>query len=155
MVSSIPTPPSTTNLESLTHGPGRTLQGTSTLSDSPNLVPQLPENGAWSIQNNHHNIHNFPSAPPPTDISSIPDSNGSLWSFLPTESGWELNFDALLAAEPSSSSLGATSSMMSGLDLFQKSNPQTQGSDSAGLSGELVEYLNPGGKVSIYAIAPA
>lgn len=149
---------STGPVNPLTIGSCNILQGRAPLSeDNQNLGRTLPENSAWSVQTDGDSTHSLPPAPPPTDISSVPDSNGSFWpnadgSFwplCPTDTNWQLDFDLPFATEPDSgASTGATSTALSELDLSQLYNQPTRGCDSAGVSRELIEYLSLGEKVS-------
>ena len=142
----------------LINGPCNILQGKAPFSeDNLNLGRNLPEISTWSVQTDGDSTHSsLPPAPQLTDISSVPDSNGSFWPdsdgsswpLFPTDTDWQLDFDLPFTTAPNSASTGGTSAALSELDLSQLYTQSTQGCDSAGISRELIEYLSLGEKVS-------
>ena len=142
---------STGNLGSLENGSCNNLQGLDPLSENQNFVRTLPENATWGLQREVESVPSLPSVPPPTDMSSVPDSNGSLWPFFTTDTDWQIDFDDQLTTEPNSAVIGATPIAVNELDLSQSYNQPTQGSESPGLSRGLVEYLSLSEKVSANA----
>lgn len=84
-------------------------------------------------------------------MSSVPESNGSLWPLFTTDTDWQMDFADQLTTEPNSAVIGATPIAVNELDLSQSYNQPTQGSESSGLSRGLIEYLNLSEKVSTNA----
>ncbi len=144
---------STGAANSRTNGSRNILQGRASLSDNQNIVRTLPEDATWSVETDRDGTHNLPPPPPPppppsTDISNVPDSNAFSWPLFTTDTDWQFNFDIPFTAEHTSASTGASSTSLTELDMSQFYNRPTQGFDSAGCSGELIEYLSLSEKVS-------
>ena len=139
---------STGAANSLTNGSRNSLQGRASLPDDQNTVWTLPEDATWSVERDGDGTHNLPPAPPPTDISNVPDSNAFSWPLFTTDTDWQFDFDIPFTAEHTSASTGASSTALTELDMSQFYNRPTQGFDSAGCSGELIEYLSLSEKVS-------
>lgn len=138
---------STGAAKSLTNGSRNSLQGRASLSDDQNTVRTLLEDATWSVETDQDGTHNLP-APPPTDISNIPDFNAFSWPLFTTDTDWQFDFDIPFTAEHTSASTGASSTAFTELDMSQFYNRPTQGFDSAGCSGELIEYFSLSKKVS-------
>ena len=139
---------STGNLGSLEDGSCNNMQGLAPLSENQNFVRTLPGSAAWSLQTEVESVQSIPSAPPPTDIGGVPDPNGSLWPLFPTDTDWQFDFDDQLTTEPNTTFISAASIAVNELDLSQSYNHPTLGSESAGLSRNLIEYLSLSEKVS-------
>ncbi|MCJ1279780.1 hypothetical protein MMC21_007604 [Puttea exsequens] len=118
------------------------MQGLAPLSENQNFVRTLPGSAAWSLQTEVESVQSIPSAPPPTDIGGVPDPNGSLWPLFPTDTDWQFDFDDQLTTEPNTTFISAASIAVNELDLSQSYNHPTLGSESAGLSRNLIEYLS-------------
>lgn len=142
---------STGNLGSLENGSGNDLQGLDALSGNQTFGGALPENVTWGLPREVATVPSLTSVPPPTDMSSVPQSNGSLWPLFSIDTDWQIDFDDRLITEPSSAVIGATPIALNELDPSQLYNQSTQDSESPGLPRFLVEYLSPGGKVSANA----
>ena len=144
-------PSSTGNVGSLEDGSCNPLQGLDSLSETQNFIRSLSENTTWSFQKEVENVTSLPSAPPPTDLSSAPDSNVSLWPLFTSDTDWQMDFDDQIISEPNSAVVGATPIAVHELDLSPSYNQPTQGSESSGLPRGLIEYLNLSEKVSANA----
>ena len=142
---------STGTLGSLETGSCNNLQGLDALSENQTFGGALPENATWGLQREVETVSSLPPVPPPTDMSSVPFSNGSLWPLLSIDTDWQIDFDDRLITEPNSVVVGATPIALNELDLSQSYNQPTQDSESPGLPRGLVEYFSPGGKVSAKA----
>lgn len=127
---------------SLTNGSPNSLQGASSLSDDQNTVRTLPENASWSVETDEDGSHNLPPAPPPTDMSNVPDANAFFWPLFTTDNDWQFDFDIPFNTEHASAPTDASSTTLTDLDMSQFYNRPTQGFDSAGCSRELIEYLS-------------
>ncbi|RQM04530.1 hypothetical protein DH86_00004444 [Scytalidium sp. 3C] len=134
-------PSSTGTLGSLENRSGNNLQGLDSLSETQNFKRTWSENSPWGLSREVGNATSLTSAPPPTEMSSEPDSNVSLWPLFTTDADWQLDFDDQLTTLPTSAVKGATPIAVNDLDLSQSYNQPIQGSESSGLSRELIEYL--------------
>ena len=121
------------------------------LSQNQTFGGALPENATWGLQREVETVPSLPSVPPPTDMSSVPSTNGSLWPLFPMDNDWQIDFDDRFITEPTNVVTGATPIALNELDLSQSYNQPTQDSESPGRSRGLVEYLSPSGKVSAKA----
>lgn len=140
-------PSSTGTLGSLENRSGNNLQGLDSLSETQNFKRTWSENSPWGLSREVGNATSLTSAPPPTEMSSEPDSNVSLWPLFTTDADWQLDFDDQLTTLPTSAVKGATPIAVNDLDLSQSYNQPIQGSESSGLSRELIEYLTLSEKV--------
>lgn len=145
-------PSSTGNLGSLENGSSNNLQGLDTLSENQTFGGALSENATWGFQTELAAVSSLPSVQPPTDMSSVPQSNGSLWPLFSIDTDWQLDFDDRLITEPSSTGIGATPVALNELDPSQSYSQSTHDSESPTLPRGLADYLSPGGKVSGNAI---
>lgn len=140
------------NLGSLENVSRNNLQGPDAVSENQPFGGALPENATWGLQREVATVPSLPSVPPPTDMTSVPYSDGSLWPLFSIDIDLQIDFDDRLINEPSSTAIGATPMSLNELDLSQSYNQATQESESPGLPRGLVEYLSPGSKVSANAI---
>lgn len=139
---------STGAASSLESGSRNSLQGRASISDDQSTVQNLPEDATWSVETDEDGSHNYLPPPPPTDINNVLDSNAFFWPLFTTDSQWQFDFDIPFTAEHTSASTGASSTAFTELDMSPFDNRPTQGSDSAGCSKELIEYLSFSEKVS-------
>lgn len=133
---------------SVTNGSRNSLEGRASLSDDQNTVRTLSEDATWSVETDGDGAHNLLHAPPPTDISNVPDSNALLWPLFTTDTDWQFDFDMPFTEEHSSASTVASSMALNEVNMSQFYNQPTQGLDSAGCSRDLIEYLSLSEKVS-------
>ncbi|MCJ1321198.1 hypothetical protein MMC15_006542 [Xylographa vitiligo] len=133
----------------LVNGLCNSLPGRPSLSDHRNTVRTVPEDAAWSIATDRNGALDLPPVPPPTDIRIVPDSDAFSWPLFTTDADWEFDFDIPFTAEQTSASTDASSTVLNELEVSQLYNRPTQGFDSAGCSGQLIEYLSLSEKVSI------
>lgn len=133
---------------SLTNGPHNILQGRTSLSDDRNTARTLPEDGTWSVGTGQDGIHNLPPAPPGTATSNTTDSNGFSWSLFAPDTDWQFDLGLPFAPDHPSASTGPGSTALTDLEMSRFYNQPSKGFDSAGCSGDLLEYLNLSEKVS-------
>ena len=142
---------STGNSGSLEDGSRNNSHGLDALSPNQTFGGVLPENAAWGLQREVETVPSLPSVPQPTDMSSVTNSNGSLWPLFSIDNDWQIDFDDRLITEPTSAVTGGTPIAVNELDLSQPYTQPTQDSELPGLPRGLAEYLSPSGKVSANA----
>lgn len=147
----VSTSSSTGTLASLDNRSGNNPQGLDSLSETQNFIRTWSGNSPWGLSGEVGNATSLTSAAPPHTVSSVPDSNVSLWPLFTTDGDWQLDFDDSLTTLPTSAMKGVTPITLNDLDLSPSSYSQPiQGSES-GLSRGLIEYLNLTEKVSANA----
>lgn len=157
---------STGNLGSLENGASNSLGELDLLPESQNVAQIMPENVIWSLPQEVENIPSLHSAQPPTDMSSVPYSNGSLWPLFSPDTDWHIDLDDPSTTLPNSAVTDATPMALNeldlsgvdanpiavrDLDLAQSYKQPTQDSESPGLSSGLIEFLRLSEKVSANA----
>lgn len=151
-------PPTDTNCwpvsapSSLDSRSGNSLQGLESLSENQNFIRTWSGNSPWGISKEMANTTGLTSAPLPTEMSSMPDSNVSLWPLFTTDADWQLDFDDQFTTLPTSTIKGALPIAVNDLELSPLYSQPMQGSESSGLSRGIVEYLNLSEKVGAHAI---
>lgn len=121
---------------------GNSLHGLDSLSDTQNFIRTWSGNSPWGMPKEMGNTTGPTSAPPPTEMSCIPDSNVSLWPLFTTDADWQLDFDDPLTTLPTGSIKDALPIAVNDLGLSPSYNQPRQGSESSSLSRGLIEYLN-------------
>ena len=111
----------------------------------------LPENATWGLQRGVGTVPSLPSVPPSTNMSNIPNPNGSLWPLFSIDNDWQIDFGDRSIAEPTSAVIGAAPIALDELDLSQSYCQTNQDLESPGLPRGLVEYPSNDSRVSANA----
>ena len=133
---------------SITHDSRNSSRGSIALSDYQTTVRTLPAHATWGMEADRDGTYNLPPAPPPTDIGTVSDSNAFPWPDFSTDIDGQFDFDIPFTGTHPSTSTTASSTALAELDMSHLYNRPTHGFDAAGCSGELMEYLSLGEKVS-------
>ena len=138
---------STRSRQSLRYEPDETLQGISSFANNVDTTRDLPEDSIWNLDLDRSSTDNSTPALQ-TDISNVSNLNAISWTSFAADTDWHFNVDDQLLAEPMSASTETCSTAISELDMSQFFNQQTQSFESTDGSGELLEFLSLGEKVS-------
>ena len=126
------------------------LHGSAPLSEGRNTVRTVPEDTTWSINTDRDGPHHLPRAPVPTDISNVSSSDAFSWPLFTADTDWEFDFDIPFTTEHTSASTDASSTALNELEVSQYYNRPAPAFDPTADSGQLIEYLSLGEKVSTY-----
>ena len=127
--------------------PDESLPGIFSFSNNLETSRDLSEASIWNLDVDRNSNHNSTPAFQ-TDTSNVSNPNAISWTSFTADTDWQFNVEDQLLAEPMSASTETCSTAISELDMSQFYNQHTQSFESTDSSGELLEILNLGEKVS-------
>ena len=136
---------------SIIDGPCENLQGGIQLSDDQQRIWNWPDEPTWSVDISEDGTRNVSPTPTTSDITNTTTVNPLPLPGFGTDTDWQFNFDMQYTAEQNTPPTSVIPTAINEPDVPQLYTRPIQGSIPTACSGDLIEYLSLGEKVSTAA----